>query len=560
MSGIKLKSKLLLLSLLPLALVVAAIMLIVSIEMESMGDVEVQRIRDSMLATKQAELKNYIEQAVTAIKPIQARTDLTRAEQEAEAGRILNAMRFGAEGYIFGYDTQGVTVVQGAQPATIGLDRRDVQDANGVYLIRELISKGQTGGGYVEYVWDKPGTGKEAPKLSYAAPVPGWGWILGTGFYIDDIDEAVAKAERQIRLSINGTLTLIAISSLVLLGIVSVISLLVARRLARPLQQTAEALRDIAEGEGDLTRRLPVESGDEVGEVARGFNDFVEKIQQLVKEVHAAVSSLSSSTESMKQVVSRTHEDAHVQKGETSQAAAAIHEMAAAVQQVAGSAAQAAGAAREADSESVNGQDVVEQTITSINCLADDVNRSADVIASLDSDADQIGTVINVIRDIAEQTNLLALNAAIEAARAGEQGRGFSVVADEVRTLATRTQQSTDEIQRMIEGLQSGARRAVAEMQNSQAQSQETIVQADSARTSLQQITHSVSTITEMNTQIASAAEEQTAVADEISKSVQQIADIADKATQNAEDLAGTASRMSELERQLNQLVSRFRI
>jgi methyl-accepting chemotaxis protein len=151
---------------------------------------------------------------------------------------------------------------------------------------------------------------------------------------------------------------------------------------------------------------------------------------------------------------------------------------------------------------------VVEHTIESINRLADDVNRSAEVIASLGTDADQIGTVINVISSIAEQTNLLALNAAIEAARAGEQGRGFSVVADEVRTLATRTQQSTDEIQRMIERLQSGARNAVTEMQSSQAQSQDTIERADEARNSLQQITHSVSTITEMNTQIASAAEE----------------------------------------------------
>ncbi|MBA4501318.1 methyl-accepting chemotaxis protein [Marinobacterium marinum] len=560
MSGMKLKSKLLLLSLLPLALVVAAIMLIVRFQMESMGDVEVQRIRDSMLVAKQTELKHYIEQALTAIGPVQARADLSLSEKQVEAGRILNAMRFGSEGYIFGYDTNGVAVVQGGQPASIGQDLSDTRDDNGVYIVRELVSKGQAGGGYLEYVWDKPGTTQQAPKLSYSAPVPGWGWVLGTGFYIDDIDAAVAQADQQIRRSIQSTLTLVAVASLVLLGVVSVISLLVARRLTQPLQQTAAALRDIAEGEGDLTRRLPVESNDEVGEVARGFNDFAGKIQQLVRDVHTAVQSLSESTDSMRLVVGRTHEDAHVQKGETSQAAAAIHEMAVAVQQVAGSAAQAAGAAREADTESGNGQVVVEHTIEAINQLADDVNRSADVIASLDADADQIGTVINVIRDIAGQTNLLALNAAIEAARAGEQGRGFSVVADEVRTLATRTQQSTDEIQRMIEGLQDGARRAVAEMQNSQAQSRETITQADSARSSLQQITHSVSTITEMNTQIASAAEEQTAVADEISKSVQQIADIADKATLNAEDLEGTASRMSDLEGQLSELVSRFRI
>ncbi len=560
MSGMKLKSKLLLLSLLPLVLVVVAIMLIVRSQMQSMGEAEVQRIRDNMLTTKQAELKNYVEQAVTAIKPIYTRAGLSAVEQKEQAVEILSAMRFGSDGYIFAFDPQGITRVHGANASLVGQDLSGLQDANGVRFTQELVKAGRQGGGFVEYVWMKPQLGREAPKLSYAVSLPGTDWVVGTGFYIDDIDAEVAHAEQQVREAVSSTMILIAISALVLLGIVSVVTLIASQRVIRPLQQTAEVLKDIAEGEGDLTRRLPVESRDEVGDVARSFNDFVEKIQQLVKEVHAAVSSLSSSTESMKQVVTRTHEDAHVQKGETSQAAAAIHEMAAAVQQVAGGAAQAAEAAREADSESNNGQAVVEQTIDSINRLADDVNRSAEVIASLDSDAEQIGTVINVIREIAEQTNLLALNAAIEAARAGEQGRGFSVVADEVRTLATRTQQSTDEIQRMIESLQGGARRAVTEMQNSQAQSQETIVQADTARSSLQQITHSVSTITEMNTQIASAAEQQTAVADEISQSVQQIADIADKATHNAEELAGTAGRMGDLERQLNQLVSRFKI
>ncbi|MBR9830195.1 MAG: HAMP domain-containing protein [Oceanospirillales bacterium] len=560
MSGLKLKSKLLLLSLLPLAVVVIAVMLIVRMEMQEMGGEEVQRIRTEMLSAKQTELKHYVEQAITAISPIRARSDLTRDEQEILAAKILDAMRFGEDGYIFGYDPQGNNVVQRTPQGQPGKNMINTRDQDGVPIVQELIRQAQSGGGYTRYVWDKPQTGRLAPKLSYSEQAPGFGWVIGTGFYIDDIDAAAADLEQQIRASVHATLVLIAVSALVLLGIVALINLVVAQRMIRPLQQTAAALQDIAEGEGDLTRRLPVDTNDEVGDVARGFNDFVEKIQQLVTEVKGAVQSLSQSTDSMKQVVTRAHEDAHVQKGETSQAAAAIHEMAAAVQQVAGSAAQAAGSAREADVESANGQKVVEQTIDAINRLADDVNRSADVIASLGTDADQIGSVINVIREIAEQTNLLALNAAIEAARAGEQGRGFSVVADEVRTLATRTQQSTDEIQRMIEGLQNGARKAVTEMQNSQTQSRETIVRADNARSSLQQITHSVSTITEMNTQIASAAEEQTAVADEISKSVQQIADIADQATRNAEELAGTTSQMSDLERHLNDLVSRFRV
>ncbi|SIQ39380.1 methyl-accepting chemotaxis protein [Marinobacterium stanieri] len=559
MFGFKLRTKLLLLSLVPLVLVVATIMLVVRSEMQAMGDVEIDRIRTDMMQAKRDELRNYVQQAMSAVKPLQQGSgDL--AARQAQAVTLLNAMEYGSDGYFFGYNAEGVTIVHGASAAQIGKTTLDVKDANGFAFIREMIKAARDGSGYVEYAWAKPGAREASPKLSYTATMPGsWNWIIGTGFYIDDIEAAVAEAEVEIGEAINATLSLIGLSALVLLGGVAALSSWLAQRMVRPLQQTAAALKDISQGEGNLTHRLPVETRDEVGDVASGFNEFVEKIQQLVQEVKQGIESLGQSTESMRSVVMLTHQDAHVQKEETSQAAAAVHEMAAAVQQVAGSAAQAAEAAREADNESLNGQGVVEQTIDSINRLAENVNRSAGVIGSLDADVNQIGSVANVIRDIAEQTNLLALNAAIEAARAGEQGRGFSVVADEVRTLATRTQQSTDEIQRMIEGLQSGAQQAVREMETSQTQSSETIDRADDARGSLQQITHSVSTITEMNTQIASAAEEQTAVADEISKSVQQIADIADKATRNAEELSGTASNMTELERHLSNLVSRFK-
>ncbi|MGB2221503.1 MAG: methyl-accepting chemotaxis protein, partial [Neptunomonas phycophila] len=383
---------------------------------------------------------------------------------------------------------------------------------------------------------------------------------IHTGFYIDDIEDKLAVTQKKVNADIQNTMLIIAALGALLLVVFVLIALWMSSKITRPLRDVAEALADISAGEGDLTRRLSVSTGDEVGLVATGFNNFADKIQHLVVDLKKSIQELSRSTEQMNQVVKKTNADVQRQRHETTQTAAAVHEMAATAQEVASNAGGAASAADQADHATSDGQKEVEATISALQQLYQDVNRSSEVISRLDDDADKIGSVVNVIKEIADQTNLLALNAAIEAARAGEYGRGFSVVADEVRTLANRTQESTQEIQMMIERLLTGAREAVSVMETSRSQGETTVERAAKASESLGVITASVSTINNMNMQIASAAEEQTAVADEISSSVQQIADIAEHSAKNADNLEATTNEMSRLEKRLQSLVGHFKV
>jgi methyl-accepting chemotaxis protein len=386
-----------------------------------------------------------------------------------------------------------------------------------------------------------------------------WQWMVGTGFYVDDIDDQISIANQKLEDEISKTMLFILVIGGSFVIVFGLFAVMFANGIANPLAAAAAALKDIAEGDGDLSKRLDTNAKGEVGDVAHGFNTFAAKIQTLIVEVKSAIEDLSTATGRMTGVVDHTRSEVDEQRRETEQVAAAIHEMAAAVQEVSTNATNASHSAQAADESAIGGQQVVNETIASIQSLQEGVNKSSDVIGQLDRDSEHIGTVVNVIKEIADQTNLLALNAAIEAARAGEQGRGFSVVADEVRTLANRTQQSTDEIQSMIEKLQSGARQAVQEMEKSRVQTDQTVEKASHTGEQLNNITASVSDISGMSTQIATAAEEQTSVADELSRSIQHIADISERASGNADKLATTTGEMAQLESRLTTLVNQFK-
>ncbi len=338
------------------------------------------------------------------------------------------------------------------------------------------------------------------------------------------------------------------------------ISLLITRGLVESLNATNRLLEDVADGDGDLTARVDVKGRDEVGSLGANFNRFVGKLQNIVCEISESTHKMADSAGDLAEFTVTTRNSVEKQKDETEQVATAVIEMTATTQEVAKNAEQASNAAMRADEETQSGNKVVQETIRTIESLAREVTGTATVIDKLNSDSDNIFTILDVIKGVAEQTNLLALNAAIEAARAGEQGRGFAVVADEVRTLAQRTQESTLEIQTVVDSLQSGSRQSVEAMNRSRQIADKTVEQAAKAGESLAKIENAVSTILDMNTQIATAAEEQQAVSEEIGRNISTIQSMSEEAAESARRTAESGNELSELADRMRQQVGQFRV
>ncbi|MEF1201173.1 methyl-accepting chemotaxis protein [Vibrio owensii] len=335
---------------------------------------------------------------------------------------------------------------------------------------------------------------------------------------------------------------------------------LLLKTVVKPINDIKEAMVQIASGQGDLSQRISISSQDEIGQLAGGFNQFVTKIQATVSQVVESSNTLRQEMNNLNALTSTIADSTVGQQRDSEAVAAAVHEMQVTSRNVSDSATEAALASQTANEELSNTNVILEQTVAAIRDLAGEIESASQVINTLDNDVSNIASVLDVIRGIAEQTNLLALNAAIEAARAGEQGRGFAVVADEVRSLASRTQKSTGEIQAMIEKLQAGAAQAVEVMQGSKTSSEDTIQSAGLATESLAEILNAIARMNEMNTHIATAAGQQSSVSDEVNSNVQGIADSSTSIVDVVSQAQQSLSMLSEQTQQLDKQVSQFRV
>ncbi|MBF4210197.1 methyl-accepting chemotaxis protein [Pseudomonas donghuensis] len=554
------KTKILLLTLLPVMLFALVLGLSTRGTLQSQAEQEVAHTRERLLEDSRIRLKDYASIARTSVAELYDRAAPGDPTSRALAIRRLSKVKYGDDGYFIGYDSQVVRLFRGDSSEGVGINMSDRKDINGIFLNREMVAAAKNDTHFVNYSGGVVNTDKVVPKLAYSFYLPKWDMIVVTAVNLDSIEVQVAKVRADVDLRVRNLMYSIAITATTLIGIIGALTLLLVRRSLRPLTLIRIHLDEIAAGEGDLTKRLPLVSRDELGQLAGSFNAFIEKIHSLVSQIVAMSEQLNGSVSHVAEQSRQIDRTMDKQRQEADQVAAAINEMSSAAQEVSVSAQNAADAAVEIDRQSRHAGQIVNGSMTRIQALTVELDESGISMKSLQNDVASIVTVLDVIRSIAEQTNLLALNAAIEAARAGAAGRGFAVVADEVRALASRTQRSTQEIQAMVERLKSTTGGVVSAMRQSTQAAQGANAQADQAAEFLGNTVELIATINAMNAQIASAAQEQTSVAEEINRGVHQIARAIDSVAGQTQLGVKTVDEMYMIGNRLQSLLGQFKI
>ncbi|MGF1717134.1 methyl-accepting chemotaxis protein [Photobacterium chitinilyticum] len=474
---------------------------------------------------------------------------LTEAQAKQGALEAVAAMRFDNGNYIFVGNNQGVQLTSGV-PALVGKNTMGLVDPNGVAFVKEMYIKGRSGGGFVDYVWANSNDKEQLePKTSYAIEFGPWQWLVGTGMNMEALQADIHRSE-----------VVSMINAAMILGVLSLIVIFFIRSITLPLKRTVNAMEALSKGEGDLTQRLREEGTSELIDFARHFNQFVGSIQSIMQNISAVGTQVSASAQQMSLSINTVDDNLNQQQNDVEQLAAAMTEMLATVEEVSRRTVEANDSSISAAKGAQGSKEIINHNIAEANLLAEDIGKASEVIDQLAADSRNVDTVLEVIRGIAEQTNLLALNAAIEAARAGEAGRGFAVVADEVRTLSQRTQESTLEIQNIVEKLQVGAENAVKVMSKGAEKANNASKISASAGHALNTINEEVQTIQDMSQHIATATEEQSLTVNDINRNVVSLKDMSLSVSQESAQMASASEELSQVSVELMGTINRFKL
>jgi methyl-accepting chemotaxis protein len=517
--------------------------------------------RQSLFNDFDSHAKAEVQTAVSMLQSLsdrQQRGELTEEEARQQGAALLRGLKFGKDGYFWADTPDGTNVVYLGKEVE-GKNRLGLKDAQGKYLIQEIIKNGSLpDGGFTDYQFPRPGSAEAFPKRSYSLYFKPFNWVIGTGNYVDDLDAVVNKAARANRQHlIQGIYLLVGVTFLILAAIWLAAHYLVRQLLGHIGTEPVE-LEQIAEkvAAGDLTVRLETgKSG-----IYEGMRRMVEGLKQVMEQVSRSALDVSAAASELNTNAQRTAQGAHEVVGQAETVALASQEMFGTSSDIARNCHLAADSSGRASATAQNGAQVVRETVEGMNRIAAKVRSSAAVVEKLGTRSDQIGAIVATIEDIADQTNLLALNAAIEAARAGEQGRGFAVVADEVRALAERTTKATREIGSMIKSIQQETREAVSAMEQGVEEVERGTTGAARSGQALEEILEQIDQVTGQINQIAIAAEEQTATTQQITDNIHQISETVQAGARGSQEISGASSQLSRLSAEMQGMVQRFRL
>lgn len=525
------QKKVLLLVLVPLFITTLILVTKITIENRKQTEEVLKKRQSELIDGRKAAVRDVVKTAYTSIKPLLNNSDISESDARQRAKESLRSIEFDDGNYIFVYDYNGTNLVLPPSPEREGTDMMDVTDMNGNLLVRDLIEIAKNKGeGFYTYIWNHPQSGEKVPKHSYAIGVDQWEWMIGAGVYVSDIEEAMVQARHIAEADLRQSIITNIIFSFMIFGSVALLATLLARRTMRPIRTIADAMRDIANGKGDLTKRLKINSQDELGELAKQFNAFVIRIQDTLQEVRISSQHVfkfaDEIADSSKELATRIEESA-----------SSLQETSASMEEISSTVAHTADATNQGNQLAHSAASVAEEGQQAIH-------RVEMTMADISKSDQQVGDIIKMIDGIAFQTNILSLNASVEAARAGEHGKGFAVVASEVRALASRSADAAREIRQLID--------------DSSLHTKEGTEIVAGASEKIRSIAANVTSMTNVIEEISAGASEQSAGVNQINTAISEMDTMTQKNASMVQNTSSAAAEMQQHANRLNTLVESF--
>jgi len=510
-------------------------------------------VEKNLIEQRRIGLKYLVETVDTLLGEYEARVksgELTPENAKERAHKRIKSMRYGDGDYFFIIDSHPKMVMHPIKPELDGKDLSENKDPKGKLLFIEMVKVTKDkGDGYVDYYWPKPGQQQPILKISYVKLFKPWGWITGTGVYVEDIHAIMSK----LRMTI--IIAMVALT-IILLGI----AFGVGKIIVRPLRQSNEAIRQIAEGGGDLRKRIDVKSSDEIGQMAQNVNKMLDAYSVMIKSIITSADNVVATVGVLKEKSRKSVDGAQNQAKQASHIATAAEEMTQTITDIAKNASVASETSAKAMETATKGKEVADGAVGSVGRVYTSTVELASMIDKLNNRANEIGDIVTVIKDIADQTNLLALNAAIEAARAGEQGRGFAVVADEVRKLAERTIKATAEISGKISAVQTESEQTMKSMSDASSEVTKATEYIRQVGESLNYIVEKVQKVRDQITQIATAVEEQSAASEEVAGNIEKTSAISRDMEAMSEEIMQEVTGLLQIADELKSSTQGFKV